>query len=672
MLRALRITALLLAPSVCASAPAPADDAAAPIRVYGRAPPDAAGEHRVDQRLIQQKPARTADELLELVPGLYVVQHGSEGKGHQLYIRGFDALHGSDVEVTLEGIPLNEPGNVHGHGYVDLGLVMPEVVRGIVATRGVSAVTQGDFATAGSVALRVGVDPAERGLRVAVEGGTTGRLRGVARWAGDEALLAVEGTRDAGFGQNRDLRRATAVVRGELDVGGGTLTGFGAATHADFGLPSAVRLDDVQAGRVGLTDSYADDTGGRSQRVVGGLRFARRVDGLRLDAGLWVQGRALRLDERFTGYLDDAERGDGHRQTHGALSMGIDTRLRWRLGPRWRLLAAVDWAVDDYAQTQAPLGDDGALDPALDRDLEATRQRAAVSAAVRWRPAPWLSLEGGVRAAGWRFDAEDGAHGAGGETLFALAPRVRGRLALGRWLLFAAYGRGLRPPEARAVVRPPAAADAPADRYQGGAAAVTVADHGELGARWQPDVGLTATLAGFAVGIEREQIYDHVSATTVERGATRRVGAELDVALEPWPWLYAAISGAAVQARFADGAPIPGVPTLLGRLEAAVEHPWGITAGLSLLALGPRPLGDGAEAAPAAVVDAALGYRWAAFGAEVAVELAVENVFDTAWREGEYRFASWWDRSRPRSALPAIHAFAGSPRQGRLSLVVWL
>lgn len=38
---------------------------------------------------------QTVEEALRLVPGLVIAQHGTEGKGHQIYLRGFDALHGS-------------------------------------------------------------------------------------------------------------------------------------------------------------------------------------------------------------------------------------------------------------------------------------------------------------------------------------------------------------------------------------------------------------------------------------------------------------------------------------------------------------------------------------------------------------------------------------------------
>ena len=47
--------------------------------------------------------------------------------------------------------------------------------------------------------------------------------------------------------------------------------------------------------------------------------------------------------------------------------------------------------------------------------------------------------------------------------------------------------------------------------------------------------------------------------------------------------------------------------------------------------------------------------------------LAVDNVFAAKWREGEYNFASWWDRSERPSRIPAIHFVAGPPTMARLS-----
>ncbi|HWN69146.1 MAG TPA: TonB-dependent receptor plug domain-containing protein [Haliangium sp.] len=87
--------------------------------------PHTATERAVDAGTIAATARRSADDLLRLVPGLHVRRHGGEGEALQIFLRGFDAVHGPDVEVRVSGIPINEMSNVHGHGYVDVGFVIP-------------------------------------------------------------------------------------------------------------------------------------------------------------------------------------------------------------------------------------------------------------------------------------------------------------------------------------------------------------------------------------------------------------------------------------------------------------------------------------------------------------------------------------------------------------------
>lgn len=655
--------------ALCAPPPAAVDDDA-PLRVVDRAPPVSAGSRTVDPLLIANKTRRTAEDLLELVPGLYVVQHGSEGKGHQFYLRGFDALHGADVEVRVGGVPINEHSNIHGHGYVDLGFVIPELVAGVEAHKGASDVRQGDFATAGTVALALGVPAALRGERLVYEVGTTGRHRVAAvfapRGAREGTAAAVEVVDDPGFGVNRANRRAAALGQWEGALGEGTFTGWVGLYHSDFGLPSALRLYDIEAGRIALDGSYTDDTDGTSQRAIGAARWQRRMGRWRFAVAAFGGARRLRLEQDFTGWFADPIAGDRHRQTHQAVGGGGQVELGWTPRAALRVDVVADARGEGFSQAQVPVADDDRhRDPT--RSLGGLWHRQGIAAAARWRPWSWLLVEGGARLDAWRFDVDDAVNGAGEDTIWAASPRAQARVALGDWMFFAAAGRGIRPPEARAVTRLPPMADAPQDVYEGGDAAVTAGDTVEAGARWSPGDVFTASAAVFWIGIDREQLYDHVSATNVERGATRRRGVEAGLVARPWPWLSLALDATVVDATFANGDDIPGVPPVLVRFDGAAEHPSGWRGGVGAMALAARPLGDGAQAAAVAVVDASVGHRWP----RVALDLAVENALGADWREGEYRFASWWDRSRPRSALPVIHVFAGASRQARLTLTGW-
>ncbi|AEA45645.1 TonB-dependent receptor [Fluviicola taffensis] len=97
------------------------------------------------------QPVRSAQELLTLVPGLFVAQHAGGGKAEQLFLRGFDIDHGTDVALSLDGMPVNMVSHAHGQGYADFHFVMPEVVDKINFEKGPYDVTKGDLATAGSV-----------------------------------------------------------------------------------------------------------------------------------------------------------------------------------------------------------------------------------------------------------------------------------------------------------------------------------------------------------------------------------------------------------------------------------------------------------------------------------------------------------------------------------------
>ncbi|MGB1275611.1 MAG: TonB-dependent receptor plug domain-containing protein, partial [Nannocystaceae bacterium] len=181
--------------------------------VASREQPATASSIELRPRDITAAPRRNAEEVLRQVPGLTLVQHGSEGKGHQILLRGFDTIHGSDFEVTLDGIPLNEWSNVHAQGYLDLGLVIPEAIGSVAVTKGPFTLDQGAFAMAGSADYRLRIPQSERGWRASYTAGSTNRHRLVAGFARpdneDPGFLLVEATHDDGFGQNRGIDNVT-------------------------------------------------------------------------------------------------------------------------------------------------------------------------------------------------------------------------------------------------------------------------------------------------------------------------------------------------------------------------------------------------------------------------------------------------------------------------------
>jgi hypothetical protein len=86
---------------------------------------------------IKLRPVINSQELLRLVPGLFIGQHAGGGKAEQIFLRGFDLDHGTDIQLTVDGIPVNMVSHAHGQGYADLHFMIPELVDQVEFAKGV-------------------------------------------------------------------------------------------------------------------------------------------------------------------------------------------------------------------------------------------------------------------------------------------------------------------------------------------------------------------------------------------------------------------------------------------------------------------------------------------------------------------------------------------------------
>lgn len=96
------------------------------------------------------RPTNSAQDLLRLVPGLFIAQHAGGGKAEQIFLRGFDSDHGTDFAVFIDGIPVNMVSHAHGQGYADFHFVIPETVDKLKVSKGPYEARFGDFATSGA------------------------------------------------------------------------------------------------------------------------------------------------------------------------------------------------------------------------------------------------------------------------------------------------------------------------------------------------------------------------------------------------------------------------------------------------------------------------------------------------------------------------------------------
>jgi|GEM_PF-403662 len=631
--------------------------------------PTASGQV-IGQRALKMASKRSASDLMRLVGGISVVQHGTEGKSYQFFVRGFDAAHGSDVEVTVDDVPVGELSNVHANGYLDMDFILPELVQRLEVTKGPFSLDQGIFATAATVRYRLGVAEDERGFRMSYTLGTTMRHRVFLGWASEDGqhIFGAEAVQDAGYGARRRHRRASAMARVTLfdDADAGRLELMASAYAADFELPGLLVKDDIDSGRIGRFDSYGDADYGISGRGLVSLRYAGEVAGQPIRARLYAGVRRLELRENFTGALIDPVRGDAFLQQQWTGTVGFAARYEPLIGDpdlKLRLVAELGLHSDHIDQTQHAVARKVSL-VAAERDLVGWQHLAHGALGIRWEPLEWLEVWAGLRLTMAGYDAQDRLTGEDGAALlWDVSPRVVVAFRpLDTLRISASYGRGVRAPEIRAVVDGTGGqvpdGDEQLDRYRGGPPSMTVADSVELGAVWSPARWLRVGVAGFGTFIERESLFDHVSGVNLERNATRRLGVEVSLTLRPVEWLELRGDLTWVDARFVQsGDKVPGVPALVGQAQLSLIHPEGLRFGFQFLGLGARPLMHGAQGSGFATASLSFAYErdWFEIG------FVVDNLFDARFNEGEYHYASQWNPHAPTSYLPRTHVVPGAP-----------
>lgn len=667
---ALMSTLLLLSIASADEAGAEDEDHDEEVIVEGERPRETASEVVLDRARIEVFPATSADDLLEAMPGLHQSAHGGHGKAYQYFVRGFDAVHGTDLAVYLEGIPLNEVSNIHGHGYLDLHFIPEVLVQGLSLHKGSSRAEDGDFAVAASAEYALGL--AEEGLLGRVGGGTDRSGELLLAWrprggtSGD--FLVAEAEAGAGAGEHRGWRQVRLAGGRQRWFGGTRGRVFALAYHGEFESPGVLRVDDIEEGTEDFWGAYDEAGDGVSSRLLLGAELLRPAVRHGWSMQAWSGVRALALTRNFTGYAYDAEHGDGVRQAQQGITFGWRGQGYRDLGRepgKHHLRGGLFFRGDGADQEEQGVEPDGT---AWEQRIDATFQQGDLGAwlSLDSRPVPWLEVEPGLRGELLgvhlvRHIDDDGEVLASPESARSWAPVLapKARLVVlpeSRARIFASYGRGFRSPEARGI-------------EDGDRAPVTVSDTEELGVRWAPGPHASFTGVAFHTTISNELVFDHAAARFLASGATRRVGGEALAEVEPTDWLRSELEVTWADGRYVDsGEALPYAPRWLGSLglygrgEAAAGLQW--SSGLRGWFLGPRPLPEGFYSQPTFVVDATANGTWN----DWVFRLEVDNLLGTKWRDGEFVYSSWFHRDEPRSELPALHVTAGDPFAVRLAV----
>jgi iron complex outermembrane recepter protein len=675
------------------------------VEVRGTKPPPSrgAGDHRIDVGELAAVPRKSAAEFLKLAPSVFLIKDGGgEGHAERVYLRGFDAREGQDIEFTVGGVPINESGNYHGNGYADLNFIIPELVSRLRVVEGPFDPRQGNYAVAGSAEFELGSE--QRGMTAKATYGSFNTARLLLMWAPEgqspRTFAAADIFRSDGFGQNRDAWRARAMAQYEGKLGADTSFRISTAAYAtEYHSAGLLREADVASGKKGFYDTSDTRQGGSGARA----HLSTDIEARSGDTIYALQAfgiyRQLALRENFTGFLLDtqlarqephAQRGDllDLSMTEGTVGfrgygrhtfevLGLKQEAELGLFARGDLVSGLQQRIG--AASKNPYKTESAIDSKLaDIGLYA-------DFAVRLQS--WLVLRGGLRADLFAYDVQDncavkdvsrpdeddapgdasclseqrfGAHREPNQhsTTTTIKPLPRASIGIGPFGGFtfsAAYGQGVRSIDPSYVTQD---VETPFSQI----------DSGEVGASFAKSfehATLTAQSVFFATHVDRDQIFSETEGRATLAEGTTRAGWSASLR-SVGDFFDVSGSVSLVRSRFDDtGLLVPYVPDIVARHDGALFHslfdlggsPVEGRIGLGASFVGERALPYGQRSDVIFTLDAAIGAKWRFLD----LEIAGTNLLDLEYRQAEFNYVSDFDPTNPATLVAARHFAAGQP-----------
>jgi iron complex outermembrane recepter protein len=701
-------------PTVAATPPVPSTpDSSAPtspapteviVQGHFRAPSRGAGDFHIDIGQLAQVPRKSAAEMLQLAPGILLTNEGGEGHAHQVFLRGFDAREGQDIEFTVGGVPINEAGNLHGNGHADANFIIPETVLSLRVMEGPFDPRQGNFAVAGAADYRLGLE--RRGLTLKSTFGSYGTQRILGLW-GPVGLSrctfgAAEIYKTDGFGQNRDAQRASAVAQYEGKFGTtGSYRVVGQGYSANYHSAGVLRDDDYRAGRVGFYDTYDPRQGGDSSRYSIAADLEQSINDTLFRQQLYLIRRDMRLRTNYTGFLLDAQQPtqNPHPQRGDGIDLAVDSwtlgsrgssRVKEKIGGLTQELEVGYSARGDFGRgTQLRIQASNGIPYHRDIDVEYALGDVGLYGDANLRFLSWLMLRGGVRANFFAYNVLDrcaqtevrqpsrsdppgdascldqqnfGAYRdptqRSSTATTTLLPRATLLLAPATGLVLSmSYGQGVRSIDPIYISQDTKTPFSRVDAYEAGIAY----------SRTFSTTQLVTRAAAFRTHVGQDLIFSETAGRNTLANGTTRNGMLAAVRFNG-AFFDQSLNATLVQSRFDDtGLVVPYVPNWVVRSDTALhrELPFkfggaatkGAVAG-GVTYVGKRPLPYNQLSDPIFTVDASATLDWQRF--ELGFE--VTNLFGNRYRLGEYNYASDFHSADQPTLVPVRHFSAGPPR----------
>jgi len=282
---------------------------------------------------LQVWPQLTSQELLRKVPGLFIGQHAGGGKAEQIFLRGFDIDHGTDVSISVDGMPVNMVSHAHGQGYADMHFIIPEIVEEIDFGKGTYYADKGDFTTAGYVGFRTKERLSQSTIGIEAGQFNTRRIIGTfnlldkkiekhSAYLASELLLT-----DGPFDASQNFKRINLFGKYTAQISDRTKFSL-TASHftSTWDASGQIPIRAVNDGSIGWFGAIDSTEGGTTSRSNINAMFFHEIDDRTYFKGnLFYSKYKFELFSNFTFFLEDSVNGDQIRQYENRDIFGLNT-----------------------------------------------------------------------------------------------------------------------------------------------------------------------------------------------------------------------------------------------------------------------------------------------------------------------------------------------------------
>ncbi len=613
---------------------------------------------------LELRPTKSSQDILRMVPGLFTAQHAGGGKAEQIYLRGFDIDHGTDIRITVDGMPVNMVSHAHGQGYADLHFLIPEVIQQVDFDKGPYHSRQGDFATAGYVdfSTRNALDRSS----VKLEAGRfdTYRILGLLDLLGKSKtnqnayfaaeLLASNGPFDSPqyFSRINLMGKYNALI-GNDQVLSVSLSTFTSKWDASGQIPQRA----VRSGRIGRFGAIDANEGGATSRSNANIKLLKTFDnGAALKNQFYYVRNQFQLFSNFTFFRNDPVNGDEIQQVEKRDIFGYNLAYNF------------DHSLGNTT-FKTEVGLNIRYDQTKGTELSHTRQRntlirysalgdidelnAAFYVDEVWKISDRLSINAGLRFDQFSFgyvNQLDSLYNHKVVSANVTSPKLSIFYnATPAVQLYVKSGVGFHSNDTRVVVP------------QNGAQILPRAFGVDLGAFIKPVPRLLLNVAVWALDLEQEFVYVGDEAVVEPSGKTRRYGLDFSARYQLADWLFLDADLNYTVPRSKDDPEgenyIPLAPTFSSIGGLTTKFKQGLNGSIRYRAIGDRPANENntVTALGYLVLDGGLTFTQRKYE----LGLSFENLLNVDWNEAQFDTESrLFDEPEPVSEL---HYTPGTP-----------